>query len=367
MPADSANVIIVGRRNGASRAARHLGLKSTTVDPEKGEFAPRKLQRKPDAIIAVTESAVVPAAALRAELGVDGHGIDVAQRCTNKIHMKRTIAAAGIACAKFMELSEGDLDAEAVVEALGLPVVIKPAVGSGGRDARVAQTLEHMPQVVTNECIAESFINGIEMSIESLVVDARPVFVNFTEYVEPAWASLLPAMLPDETVKQLLELNARAITALGIARGMTHLEVFLTTKGPVFGELGARPPGGHIMKLIELAYGFDVWEALLNIELGRHVSLPGKAERFAGMRFIHPGAGRVIRVEGVDAAAALPSVQHFECKLKVGDKVKARYGTGQHCGFVLLAGTHEAVRRDLAAIRQLVRIELEPAQAANVV
>lgn len=359
MRRDPAYVILVGRRNGARRAARRLDIQYSIIDPDKGESAPGHLPQKPDAVIAVTESAVVPAAQLRADLGVAGHGMGVAQRCTNKVHMKQAVSAAGVACAKFLVVPEGSLDAKSLVEALGLPVVIKPAVGSGGRDSRVAQTLEHLPASIVHDCIAESYIDGVEMSIESLVVGGRPVFVNYTDYVEPAWANLVPAVLPEDTAGKLRDLNRRAISALGIERGMTHLEVFLTSKGPVFGELGARPPGGQIMKLIEMAYGFDPWEALMNIELGRPVNLPEKPKQFAGMRFFHPDAGRVVSILGLEAAAALPSVEHLDCKLRAGDTVKARVGTGQHCGFALLAGTQAAVRRDLEAVRRLVRFELE--------
>ena len=51
--------------------------------------------------------------------------------------MKRAARAAGLGCADVVEADDG-LTADGLVERLGLPLVVKPAVGSGG-GARVCR------------------------------------------------------------------------------------------------------------------------------------------------------------------------------------------------------------------------------------
>jgi biotin carboxylase len=208
--------------------------------------------------------------------------------------------------------------------------------------------------------MAEACVRGVEMSVESLVSDGVPVFVNVTEYYEPRWANLLPARLPEAQRAALLDLNLCAIRALGVGRGITHLEVFLTAEGFVFGELAARPPGGHLMELIELAYGFDPWACCLELERGRSVRAAQLAQRAAGVRVLHPGAGRVVAVNGLEAIARLPQLVRLVCRARPGDLVAERAGAGQEVGYAIFQSER---REDVAAALEAARREISFAMA----
>ncbi len=360
MNASPPAVILIGKRNGALRAARNLGLKTKIVDPSAEEGA--ELPGPPiRAVVAVTEATVLKAAEIRASFGLPGLTPEAAKRCTDKLAMKQAIRAAGIPCASFVPVPAGQTDAEALFNKLGKPLILKQQCGYGGRGTVIASEPGELPASIEVPSLAESFVAGIEMSVESLVVDGAPVFVNLTQYVEPAWSSLLPAELDEATKAALHDINARSIAALGVERGMTHMEVFLTKDGIVFGELAARPPGGQIMSLIAEAYRFDPWEALLAIEIGEpdRVAVPEAALQCAAMRFIHPGAGTVTSIQGLDEIRELPTLQELSCKLTAGDEVPPREGTGQHRGFVIFSGEPGQVRRDLKQFRKLLRIGME--------
>ena len=167
--------------------------------------------------------------------------------------------------------------------------MLKAAVGSGSRGTQVVRERDGVPDPLPPGWMAESFVVGVEMSVETFVADDAPLLVNPTQYLVPAWSSLVPAPLPD--LGTLVAHAEAARRALGVTSGVAHLEVFLTDDGPVFGELAARPPGGHIMRLMALAYGFDPWEAVLRIALGETPALPEHAERTAAVRILHPGPG----------------------------------------------------------------------------
>jgi hypothetical protein len=213
--------------------------------------------------------------------------------------------------------------------------------------------------------MAERWQDGVEMSVESLVAGGRVLFTNPTEYFVPAEANVAPAVLPEAEHAGILALNARVLEALGVERGMTHVEVFRTPQGPRFGEAAVRPPGGRIMRLLRRAYDFDPWEALLRIELGEVPALPRRALRAAGVWMLHPGAGRVASVRGLAAARRVQGVRKLVCRVRAGSVVGPRVSTGYDVGWIEVRGRdRDEVARRLLAAHDLVRIEMAPGAGA---
>ncbi len=356
-------VVLVGRRKAAAATARRLGLRPVTIVPgdDVVERAREALaERPPSAVVAVSERSVADAAAIRAALGLPGMSVNAAHRCTDKLAMKRAAAAAGVPITRWLEVEPGACAAD-LIDQLGLPLVLKHRVGSGGRELYVAQTAGEVAAAMRPGLLAEAFVNGVEMSVESLLAGGEVVFRNPTRYLEPRWANVVPAALPAAERARVYALVDQVHRAFGIDRGMTHAELFLTEHGPVFGEIAARPPGGYLMELIRLAYGFDPWEAVMRIELGEAPALPQQANCFAAVRVVHPGAGIVMAVSGADRASALPGVERVRLALASGDSVGPRLGAGQNVGEVVVtAGDHDTCVARLAAAAAELHIELSP-------
>ena len=78
------------------------------------------------------------------------------------------------------------------------------------------------------------------------------------------------------------------------------------------------------------------------------------------MRILQPDPGMVLAIHGLEHMRQLETCHQGTCKLTPGDTVGPREGTGQHCGFVILAGEADKVRRDLHIVKQDLRIEVEP-------
>jgi len=373
-------VVLLGRRRGAIRAAKRLGLRALVVtdgapddDPDARAWSrpfrdadamaalvPELLSVAPvRAVVATTEGSVVPAARLRSALGVDGTDVATAVRCTDKAAMKSAVRAAGVPCADVVTCDDG-LDRDGLVARLGLPLVVKARASSGGRGMRAYGRAADVPERLEAGWLAESWVMGREMSVESIVVDGEPVFRNPTEYLVPGWANVVPAALDDVTWRQVCDVNRGVLRALGVRHGVTHLELFVDGDHVTFGEIAARPPGGYLMDLIARVYGFDPWEALLRLAVGERVELPSTPHGAAGVWLFHPGRGRVRAVRGVDAARALPGVVDVVVRVAAGDHVGERAGVGQEVGHVVVTGADrdEAAAR-LAAAHDAVGIEVE--------
>lgn len=348
-------LLLIGSRRAAAEAARRAGALPLVLggsrarrgvvqapadldgDPTAALAAAQGMlaDLHPHAILPVTEAGVRFLARWGEQLRLPPGLQEVYQRCSDKRLMKRALTAAGVPVTRHMEVGPSTTPAQ-LVRALGLPLVLKPAGSSGSRGVRVARHL-HEVDPVPGE-MAEAFVDGVEMSVETFLSGGRVRFRNHTGYLLPGVANVLPADLTDAEREQVDGLVDAAHRALGITDGMTHAEVFLTSSGPVFGEVALRPPGGRIMPLIEAAYGFDPWRALATLSLGGEVEFPTQAKGFAGNWFLHPGPGRYRAVEGLEGARAEAGIVDVQCRLTPGDEVGLRLGTGQFVGFLEARG-----------------------------
>ncbi len=162
-------------------------------------------------------------------------------------------------------------------------------------------------------------------------------------------------------------MHSAARHALGVERGITHMETFLTPEASgqapvaVFGEMAARPPGGHLMRLISLAYGVDAWEHVFRIECGETPELP-PAPLAAAVWILHPGAGIVRRASGIEAVRECPGVVEATLRVGPGDRIAPREGTGQEVGHILVTGaTAPEAEARLRAARDALRLEVDTA------
>jgi formate-dependent phosphoribosylglycinamide formyltransferase (GAR transformylase) len=351
--ANRGKIILVGKRKGAIAAARRCGWEPVMIDVkarmEQSHLAfggaavwavdyARTLfpddEMKPVAVAAVTTGSVVAAAAIRSHFGLPGIGPDVAMRCHDKLVMKKAITEAGIPCAPWVETDE-QTTADELIDLLGLPLVVKMPISSGGRGVWICHSLEEVTLHLRPGYLAEGFVAGTEMSVETFRASDVTIFQNFTHYLKPQWASIVPAALDTSDAKLVNDLAEKVHQALGISSGMSHMEVFLGENGPVFGEIAARPPGGYLMKLMSRAYEFDPWELLLRLSAGEIPAIKQEAKRYAGVWLIHPGEGKVSGIEGIDEVLAMTHVVEASCKLLHGDVITDRAGSGDSKGYIL--------------------------------
>ncbi len=292
-------------------------------------------------VIAGTESAVVPAAILRRKLGARQSPVSRVLRCHDKLAMKQHLAKHGVPMTAFRSAgargeNEDGAAQEQVLAELGSPVVVKIRTSSGGRGISFARDAEALRAIPRRGRFFEKFVDAEEASIESFIHRGRIGFTNVTRYLTKGHVNLVPADLAPDLHAELLDLNRRVIEALRIEWGMTHLEVFLAPEGPLFGEIALRPPGGYIMELLDLAYGGDAWAAFAAVELGEPPAFPSAARSACAVIILHPGAGKVLAVQGLEAVRGHPAVVDARVRVSPGDAVAPRTGVGQDVGRVLL-------------------------------
>lgn len=312
-------------------------------------------------VIAGTESAVMPAAVARRQLGARLTSAAIGTRCRDKLLMKEHLGGFGIPMTRY-RADAAALDPVQVFAELGAPVVRKFRKSSGGRGLQLLLGPEDFVPGKQGVSILERYVDAPEASVESFVNHGKILFTNLTDYHVKGHANFVPALFSEAVSKTLLELNERVISALGIAWGMTHMEVYLTDNGPLFGEIALRPPGGYIMNALSHAWDFNPWAAFLAMELDEDFDFPLKPSAFAASEVLHPGAGRVVAVKGKAHVLEQQGIREFRVKVQSGQVLSARSTLGQDTGYVVHASASHDERLALHELitSQLV-IELESA------
>ncbi|MGK6317445.1 ATP-grasp domain-containing protein [Neorhizobium sp. DT-125] len=250
--------------------------------------------------------AAVAAGACRV-FGLAGADPDAISRCQNKFEQRTQLKAAGLATPSYKSVTT-PRDAAEFAAAVGLPVIVKPVVGSGSMGVRLCENLSEVRAQTSHllraadfasspGVLVEEYIDGPEFSIETVGrivigitakhLGPRPFFVEVGHD--------FPARLPARVKKQVTFAVMTAIDALGLHWGPAHSEFRLGPKGPVIIEINPRLAGDFIPELVKLAYGIDLVEETIKLALGRPVNLTARANQCAGIRFLNPDRDGVLR------------------------------------------------------------------------
>lgn len=273
--------------------------------------------RTVDRVLTNWEPLVVLAARMRERWGVRGMSVDAALGFRDKELMKRRVAAAGLRVPRSGRASSVGA-VRALAEEVGYPLIVKPIAGAGSADTyRVATDadLESVLAAVSHvpEVSVEEYVEGEEFTHDTICVGGRPVFENVAQYLPKPlearsheWISPVIITVRDLAQPRLqpgLELGRAVLSALGMDDGFTHMEWFLTPSGEaVFGEIGARPGGAHLVDQMNYTCDTDLFR-----EWARAVcfgEFEGATERHHNVAIVFKrakGRGRITSVRGLEA------------------------------------------------------------------
>ncbi len=202
--------------------------------------------------------------------------------CMDKLRSKQLLAGCGLPTPAYVQMYSVD-DCDAVIDRLGLPVMVKPAEEGSSIGLTKVETAAELPaawrQAAGCGCavFAEQWIHGAEYSASLLGgevlplirIDADNSFYDYeAKYFSDRTRYVCPCELPAEQEQQLGQLAAAAFDALG-ASGWGRVDLMLDEQGsPLILEVNT-VPGMTSHSLVPLAaaqagIGFDelVWRIL---------------------------------------------------------------------------------------------------------
>src|SRR5436190_4051597 len=274
---------------------------------------------KVDRLIAILEQLQVPVAEVRAKLGLPGLSVEAAHNFRDKSRMKTVLRANDIPCAKH-RLCTGSKDAVAFAEAVGFPLVVKPPAGAGARNthrvddrAQLDTYLKTQPVQAAEPVLFEEFIQGEEYSFDTVTIEGRRVFHSIGRYSPTPldvlknpwiqWVVHLPRKIDGPEFKKIHVAGPKALDALGMKTGLTHMEWFRRRDGSIaISEVAARPPGAQFTTLMSYAHDKDMYQAWVELMVFDRFTVPER-KYSAGAAYLRgQGQGRVKAIRGLEEA-----------------------------------------------------------------
>lgn len=254
-----------------------------------------------DRIVPLDDYDVQTAAALREHLRIPGMGETTARLFRDKLAMRVRARDRGILVPDFVHVLNYDRLGE-FMERVPPPWVLKPRsevssigikkIGDIGEFWSIVESLDDRQ----SHYVLERYIPGEVYHVDSIVSENRVVFDEVHAYAQPpmdvfhgggAFVSRTAPRGGDEE-RELEALNRVVIEALGLVRGITHVE-FIRGRDDgrlYFLETAARVGGAHIVEMVEAATGINLWTEWAKIEIageeGEH-HLPDHRRDYAGI------------------------------------------------------------------------------------
>lgn len=185
-----------------------------------------------------TNSLLTMQAHLAEALGLRSVGRAAAESSNHKRHFRRRLLAAGLPSPRVAWLTDSD------VRDLRLPVVFKPATGSGSKGVRL---IEHFSEfeaataelavlsgdpTVGQDAIVEEYIEGRQFDVEGLCQDGRfhvlslveECFVDALPHLVPSWYLFHPP-IPTRLAQSIETAAVDCARAAGVENGAWHCEL----------------------------------------------------------------------------------------------------------------------------------------------
>jgi D-alanine-D-alanine ligase-like ATP-grasp enzyme len=360
----------------AAKLAAHRQIEDA-LDPSRIADTVRDLGGRhgsPDRLLGVLEQLQVPLARVREHLGIDGLGVRAAENFRDKSRMKTVLREAGVPCARHA-LVDGAAAAHRFAREVGYPMVVKPPAGAGARDTfrvddagMLQQALAAAPPAPGRPVLMEEFITGEEHSFDTVSLHGRPVWHSLSRYYPTPlevmenpwiqWCVLLPREIDEPGYEEIRDVATRALDALGMQTGLSHMEWFRRADGSVaVSEVGARPPGAQFTTLMSYAHDMNLYTAWARLMVFETFE-PPERRYAAGAAYLRgQGRGRVRAIHGLDEAQR--ELGHLVAEVKLPQFGQTPASSYEGEGYVILRHPEtEVVKQALARVVGLIRVEL---------
>ncbi len=273
-----------------------------------------------DRVESLWEPLMILAARIREELGLPGMSLIETVPFRDKEAMKQVLDEAGVRTPHHYRARTAD-EVRQALDRVGYPAIVKPIAGAGSADTHRLNRPEEADAAIralrhVNELSVEEFVAADEFTFDTICSRGRILFYNVCWYrpqpligKQNEWISQQTVVLRHPDVDHLapgIQMGQRVIEAMGFQDGFTHMEWYLKPDGEaVFGEIGARPPGGRTVDAMNFASEVDLFrwwaEALV------HGRISERLERRYNCATVFKraiGQGRILGYAGLDRLLA---------------------------------------------------------------
>ncbi|MDK1390136.1 acetyl-CoA carboxylase biotin carboxylase subunit family protein [Sinorhizobium sp. 8-89] len=244
------------------------------------------------------------------------------ERCRDKFTQRQLLAKAGVPVPAY-RVAANSTDVEIAAAEIGLPVILKPAVGSGSRGVRLCRNVDELAEHTTYllggkhvwqyspRILVEEFAQGPLYGAE--IMGKEVIGISPADFGPPPHFVLrgltFPALLTNDEHERIADVSLSCLRALGLGWGPANIEVRWTKLGPVVIEVNPRLAGTPTPQMVELACGLDLITEHIKLAIGEESNLRRSRSQTAAARFLIPDREGILDcIGGYSQAAALTGV-----------------------------------------------------------
>lgn len=354
--------------------ADETGIVSTRDVEGTIAFARQIHSRHPiNGIMTMASESAATVARVAEAFGLPGLAPEAAENATNKVKRQVLFKKNNVPSPDFGFTRSLD-EACKKADRLGWPVVVKPADSAGSRGVQLVDSPNAMKHAIeeiraisqTPEILLEEFLSGTEHSIEGIVVNGQIGWAGLSDrnydkkHIYPPHfledGDTMPTSLNADIVSEIERFATRSVHALCIDWGPVKGDIIIDRqKGVQILEMAARLSGDYFCyETIPMHNGINLLKAVMDLSLGLPVqpdTLKPKFNRGVALRYVWPEPGRVVSIEGLDRARAIPGVHfvNFEPRWKdiqIGSVISPARSMGERVASIMACAStrQEAIR-----------------------
>lgn len=270
----------------------------------------------------------------------DTHYLDLSLNSRDKRSMKDLFEYASLNYAKYYpSYSEEDFK-NGLKHNLQYPIIVKPATGTGSFNTQMISNEKELenyfnnlslhPAIFSNLLTLEEFIDGDEFHIDIIWKDGQVKFINISKYLVPRLAVMQNptkngsvTLNPDKhkqlyssVLNECMKINEK----LGLKNGVTHTEYFEKNGKRFYSEIATRFGGGGTSDSIETAWGVNIIEEWINVELDNNINIDyNYLYDGAWLNFIPLKNGKVIELPNIKDIENIDWINTVQPFIKTND------------------------------------------------
>lgn len=247
-----------------------------------------------------SDTAVLTVNYVASKMGLISNPNEYTATTTNKFLMRNCFIKNNVPSPIFFKVASTDDIVK--IKDVNYPLIVKPTDRSGSRGVEKVNNEDELKQAIeraigesfSKEAIVEEFVDGREISVESISFNGKHHILQITDKVttgSPYFVELAhhqPSNLPEETKSKIKQIVLNALDALHIKYGASHSELKISENGDIkVIEIGARMGGDFIgSDLVKLSTGYDFLQGVIEVAMGKFHEPQIKEHNFSGVYFL---------------------------------------------------------------------------------
>jgi|APSaa5957512535_1039671.scaffolds.fasta_scaffold11162_1 biotin carboxylase len=312
-----------------------------------------------------------------------GPSLETGILASHKYKMKVRFKEMGVAVPKFSIVKNSKKILACWDEWKVKRVIIKPTDRAGSRGIRVISSRDEVDSAfkyasshsINGEILLEEYIEGLQISTETIVVDGHfktPGFADRVyEEMQCFWPNImenggwLPSLIDKKLYLKVISLVENSAKALGIKNGVAKGDVVICPKkGPMMIEMAARLSGGDFSEsLVPLSTGVNYVRTVIEIAMGvipDMNELKPKKNKVVANRYFFPPKGILNDIRGVEKARKTLQLNKLDLYVKSGDTLPEIDSHGKRAGvFVVFGDDRESVQNIINNIYNTIEFQVD--------